>query len=133
MHAKRFPTQKVKSPQEEEKEMKYSLAFHAEGKKLSYLFECQSACILEVGSLSSEVRMRLIFDDKDDVGGYFVGGLISLALEIDKVWPLCLFHLLAPHRVFSFAPSSNFLVSDTCADTAPFKDPPPCINCSFRD
>ena len=90
---------------------------------MSYLFECQSACILEVGSLSSEVRMRLIFDDKDDVGGYFVGGLIALALEINQVWPLSLFHLFAPHRVFSFAPSSNFLVSDTCADTAPLQGP----------
>ena len=38
-YSKRFPTPKVKSPQEEEKkEMKYSLAFHAEGKnaELSY-------------------------------------------------------------------------------------------------
>ena len=34
-HSKRFPTPKVKIPQEKEekKEMKYSLAFHAEGKK----------------------------------------------------------------------------------------------------
>ena len=33
-HSKRFPTPRVKSPQEEEKkEMKYTLAFHAEGKK----------------------------------------------------------------------------------------------------
>ena len=39
-----FQLSKVKSPQEEKKEMKYTLAFHAEGKNLAYkvfYLQCQ--------------------------------------------------------------------------------------------
>ena len=48
-----------------------------------YLFQSNSAGILEVWTLSFKVLVRLVSDDEHDVGGYLVGGLVSFSLEGD--------------------------------------------------
>ena len=48
-----------------------------------YLFQSNSAGILEVWTLSFKVLVRLVSDDEHDVGGDLVGGLVTLALERD--------------------------------------------------
>ena len=48
-----------------------------------YLFQSNSAGILEVWTLSFKVLVRLVSDDEHDVGGDLVGSLVTLPLESD--------------------------------------------------
>ena len=48
-----------------------------------YLSEADLGRVAQVGAVPFEVRVGFIADDEDDVGGYLVRRLVTLALERD--------------------------------------------------